>query len=517
MAFHKTSLTVNYEDATVMATLAAPIAESFNSLSLLAWLATAYLIGVAATQPISGKLTDIYSRRAGLLTSSILFAAGNLLCGFAREEWTMIAGRVVAGLGGGALNTIGTIVISDLVPLRRRGFWQGIGNLFWGVGNGLGGIFGGFVNDTWDWRYAFLAQVPLTLLSMLIMFFYLDRNEKRSNRIPEPSASATSRVDFLGSFLSVTTMSCLLLGLTAGGNIVPWSHPLVYVSLILAVISLAAFIGVEEKVAREPILSLHFLKDRTVLCSCLTSWSFHLTLYTMLFYTPIFYRIRGVSTAKAGASLIPLSFTFALGSFSAGIITLRTGKYRFLLQGTLIVHLLGAVVSTTYNGASPLWTPLIVLALVGFAFGGMLTVTFLAFTSAVEPEDQAVVTSLSYVFRSTGSVVGLTLASTIFQNVLDNRLHATLGYLANAEDIIKQIRNNLDAVNGMPMEIQRSVKASYMLALRSTFGSTVAFAIFALTAGLLIRELKLHSTLARSDQQGDDPERPDVKKTNERA
>ena len=482
-----------------MATLAAPIAESFNSLSLLAWLATAYLIGVAATQPISGKLTDIYSRRAGLLTSSVLFATGNLVCGFAREEWTMIAGRVIAGLGGGALNTISSVIISDLVPLRKRGLWIGIGNLFWGAGNGLGGVFGGFINDVWDWRYAFLAQVPLTFVSMLIMFVHLDRDEKRPDRIAEPGASATSRVDFLGSFLIVATMVCLLLGLTSGGNIVPWSHPLVLVPLVLAVVSLAAFVGVEEKFAREPILDLHLLKDRTVLCSCLTLWSFHLTLYTVLFYTPIFYRIRGVSTSKAGAALVPSSITTALSSFLAGVLTMKTGRYKSFLRLLLVAHLFAALLCCTNGATSPLWSPLIVLALIGFAFGGVLTVTFLAFTSAVEPEDQAVVTSLSYVFRSTGSVVGLTLASTIFQNVLDSRLHATLGHLKNADDIIREVRNNLDAVKGLPLETQQFVKASYMLALRSTFGSTVAFATFALISGLLIRELKLHSTLPRSD------------------
>lgn len=88
-------------DQTVIATLSAPISTSFNSLTLLSWVASAYLIANAACQPISGRLTDIFSRRTGLVVSNILFAAGNLMCGLAQTEWTMIAGRVVAGMGGG--------------------------------------------------------------------------------------------------------------------------------------------------------------------------------------------------------------------------------------------------------------------------------------------------------------------------------------------------------------------------------------------------------------------------------
>ena len=145
-------------DSTIVATLSAPISASFNSLSLLSWLASAYFIANAALQPISGRLTDILSRRTGLVFSNIFFAAGNLICGLATSEWVMIFGRVVAGMGGGGLNAISTFIASDLIPLRRRGVWQGFGNISFGLGASLGGVFGGWINDTWGWRKAFLIQ-----------------------------------------------------------------------------------------------------------------------------------------------------------------------------------------------------------------------------------------------------------------------------------------------------------------------------------------------------------------------
>lgn len=119
-------------DASIIATLSAPIASEFQSLSLLSWIATAYLIANAACQPLSGRMTDIFGRGPGLVFSNVLFSLGNLICGVAKNEQTMILGRVIAGIGGGGLMSISTFLGSDLVPLRKRGVVQGLGNIFYG-------------------------------------------------------------------------------------------------------------------------------------------------------------------------------------------------------------------------------------------------------------------------------------------------------------------------------------------------------------------------------------------------
>lgn len=119
-------------DASIIATLAGPISSEFHSLSLISWLATAYLIANAACQPLSGRLTDIFGRGNGLVFSNVMFAIGNAICGFSQGEGTMIFGRVVAGVGGGGLMSISTFLASDLVPLRKRGIVQGLGNIAYG-------------------------------------------------------------------------------------------------------------------------------------------------------------------------------------------------------------------------------------------------------------------------------------------------------------------------------------------------------------------------------------------------
>lgn len=498
-----------------MATLAAPIATSFESLSLLAWLATGYLIGQAATQPLCGKLTDIFSREWGLIVSNCLFALGNLICGFAENNATMIFGRIVAGIGGGCINTITTIISSDLIPLRQRGLWQGLANVFWGLGNGLGGLFGGYMNDNWDWRIAFIAQVPLTIVSLVIISFQFKTIGSNTPRQIVKSQSALARVDFLGSFLMISTLVLFLTGITSGGNIVPWSHPIAYVPLPLSVVSFCGFIYVERNIAREPILPLHFLGDRTVLCACLTNWSFHLAMFVVTFYIPIYYRILGVSTTRAGTALAPIGVLLPLGSLTAGFITSRTGKYINTLRSTLILLLAGAIGCTTNSLDTPLWLPMIYLGAIAFATGAMLVVTLVAFTSAVKIEEQALVTSLSYVFRSTGSVLGVAIGSAVYQSVLEHALWARLGTIDDAADIIRGIKDSLDFLEALPGQLQSLVRNSYMDALRATFGTTVGFAVMAIVSGLLVKQLKLHNTLTREEEEdaaktaGQDNERGD--------
>ena len=495
----KNPLTGLLIDGTIMATLSAPIATSFKSLPLLAWMATAYLIGQAATQPLSGKLTDIYTRRTGLLVSNLFFAAGNLICGVASKRWMIIVGRALAGMGGGGLNTVSTIIIGDLVPLRQRGLWQGVGTLCWGLGNGLGGVFGGYLNDFWNWRVAFLLQIPLTVVSALMVYIYVDKVPAVS--VKESDKPSIRRVDFLGSVLLVAALVVLLLGLNSGGSIVPWSHPLILSSFPLAAVLLCAFVFVEERVATEPVIPVRLLLDRTVACACLTNWFLTMIVYALIFYIPIYFRARGLSTTNAGAALIPFSFTTAAGSLLVGIIITRTGKYKYLNMAILLLMLLTTILTGTLTLYTPQWLPLVYIGLAGLAYGAMLTVTLPALISAVQRRDQAVVTSLSYAFRSTGSVIGVAFGSTIFQNILKTNLWLRLGDRKDASEVIHRIRGSLNEINRLPLSDQLLVRRSYMGALTAVFLATVGLAVVGLVSGLLIKELELHASLDREAEE----------------
>ncbi|KAL8943827.1 MAG: hypothetical protein Q9216_000820 [Gyalolechia sp. 2 TL-2023] len=478
-------------DSTVIATLSAPISASFHSLSLLSWLASAYLIANAALQPLSGRLTDILGRRAGLVFSNIFFAAGNLICGLAQDEWVMILGRVVAGMGGGGLTAISTFVGSDLVPLRKRGLWQGFGNVCYGVGAGLGGVFGGWINDIWGWRVAFLIQVPLTVISGTLVFFTVHIPIKHSDK------STWKRIDFLGALTLTLTLVLLLLGINSGGNIVPWTHPLVLVSLPLSAVFLLLFIYIEANIASEPVIPVRLLLNRTVLSACLTNWFSTMCQFAILFYGPIYFQVKGLSTMAAGARLTPSSIGLAVGSVGSGLIMRSTGRYYFLSVCSQIILVSALVIFATFQLDTPSWESFIAFFLSGMGHCAMLTITLLALIAAVAHIHQAVITSASYAFRSTGSTIGITVASAVFQNILNLKLQSRFKDLPNSADLIARLRDSLEEIQDLPPDLKAAAMDVYMAALRGVFVTTLGIGILGAAVSLAMREHTLHSNLAR--------------------
>jgi MFS family permease len=479
-------------DTTIVATLTGPISSDFSSLSLLSWLATGYLIANAACQPLSGKLTDIFGRRAGLIFSNVFFGTGCLISGLSQSEGVVIAGRVIAGMGGGGLNAISVFVSTDLVPLRRRGVWQGYGNIIFGLGMGLGGTLGGWLNDWIGWRWAFLIQVPFVCVSGLLVSFLIKIPVKEHNK------SALKRIDFLGAALLVASLVLLLLGLNSGGNQFPWNHPFILTVLPLSFVVFLGFVYVEDRVAAEPIIPVRLILRRTVLSACLTNWFGTMSVFLALYYVPLYLQVRGFSAFDSGLRLIPCAASLSVGSLSAGFIMRKTGRYYILACVLMALLVAGSALCTTFDLNTPTWATYLYMAPAGMGYGGMLTVTLIAMISAVDHNDQAVITSASYAFRSTGSTIGITIASAVFQNILTTELRDRYGGSKGGEKAIDRIRNSLDEINNLPKGWHKAdVLDSYMHAIRGAFAAGLGLAIIATVASLFMREHTLHKNLAR--------------------
>ena len=397
----------------------------------------------------------------------------------------------MAGLGGGAMLTISLFVIGDLVPLRKRGFIQGIANIVMGAGSGLGGLLGGCINSLWGWRMTFLVQVPLVAIGAIWVIFTVSIPAKISEK------SALRRVDYLGSIILTTSLVLFLLGANSGGNLLPWTHPLVLTSFPLSSVLLIVFAFVEEKVASEPIIPVRLLTDRTVSASCLSFWFTFMAFYGVVYYMPVYLQLLGNSPTSAGLRFISSSAGTVIGAFGAGIMLRATGKYYHLNWANHMLLVLGSALMVRLRFDTSPWYPFVCLGVFGLGFGGMLVTTLVALVSAVEQEDQAVVTSAAFAFRSTGSAIGLTVASSTFQNLLRLRLHTYIGKIDDAEDIISHVRDNFDEVNHLDDPIRGIVRESYMEAVRGVFLVVCGFSVLAAVTSLFIKQHKLHANIAR--------------------
>ena len=317
--------------------------------------------------------------------------------------------------------------------------------------------------------------------------------------IKESDTAKIKRVDFLGAFTLVATLVLLLLGLNSGGNVVPWNHPLVYVSLPLSFIFLLVFTYIEDRVASEPVIPVRLLTHQSVAAACLTNWFQTMSVYALVYYGPIFFQVvRGVTATRAGTLFIPQAIGTASGSLFSGMLMRWTGKYWWLNMTCQVLSIISAsLVLGLFDQNVPAAPPYILFAMHGAAYGSMLTITLISLISAVDHKYQAVITSASYAFRSTGSSIGITIGSAVFQNLLSHFLLQRFGDLPGAADQIKRIRDSPDEILRLPPGWQEGVIESYVNALRGVWVVVLGFAVLSTISSFFIKEHVLHDTLDR--------------------
>lgn len=275
-------------DGTVVASLLTHIASELGNLSFAPWIASSYMILSAAFQPLFGKLSDIFGRKSCLLLCHFLFAFGSLISGLSHGMTLLILGRCVQGIGGGGLIALSSIVVSDMIPLRERGIYQGIGNISFGVGASLGGSIGGIVSDRFGWRYAFLGQITLSFMAMSLVYLKLrESNTTGTDKL----CYQLQNVDFLGSLSLLGSLIFFFLALNLGGNYVPWESPQIAVLLLLFVVLLCFFVRTEQKNPKKAIVPLKLFENRTVcLCSTLCLLA-SMAAYSYIFHIPVFIEV----------------------------------------------------------------------------------------------------------------------------------------------------------------------------------------------------------------------------------
>lgn len=192
----------------------------------------------------------------------------------------------------------------------------------------------------------------------------------------------------------------------------------------------------------------------------------------LLFYIPLFYQaVDGLSATQAGVRLLPNVIAAVSGSVSGGLLMQRTGKYYWLTVsayststlGTLLVILCtGLAANTTYGISTG-------LVLGGFSLGIGTTTTLIGVIANAAPEDQAIATACSYLFRSLGSVVILSLTASVVQQSLRDQLRERLNSESDVEEIVKRVRQSLDYVKTLAPAVREAVRQSYASSARSGF------------------------------------------------
>ena len=182
--------------------------------------------------------------------------------------------RGLAGLGGGGLITMATIINSDIIPLKNRGMYQAVQNGCYGFGAICGASLGGFIADTIGWRWCFLCQVPISFAGLVIGYLVIVNPPPEERGLKHPAGVKTSlwrQIDLSGAVLLILGLSTQLAALSLGGNQYPWSDTRVVVCLVSSFIILGMFVWVELRTKALPVMPMYMLKGRATISNTISN------------------------------------------------------------------------------------------------------------------------------------------------------------------------------------------------------------------------------------------------------
>ncbi|MGY1690789.1 MFS transporter [Geodermatophilus sp. SYSU D01105] len=454
------------------------------------WVVTAALLAATASTPIWGKLADLYSKKLLVQLAIVVFTVGSALCGLSQSMGTLIAFRVVQGIGMGGLQSLAQVVIGAMIPPRERGKYSGYLGAVMAVATVGGPLLGGVIVDTsWlGWRWTFYVCVPLALVALVLL----------QKTLHLPTLRRHVSIDWVGATLLTAAVSDLLIWVTFAGNEFDW---LSWQSAAMAgggAVALLLVVFVESRV-REPIIPLPILRDRTTALAIIASVAVGVGMFgASVFFGQYFQIARGWSPTKAGLATIPMIAALLLSSTVSGQLITRFGKWkRYLVAGTLLLvggmGLLGTIDHTTSYTLMAGY-----MALLGLGVGMTMQNLVLAVQNTVDLSSIGAATSVVTFFRSMGGAAGVSVLGSIAANRVSDRVAE--GLVAMGLPAPEGGGSESLDLAGLPAPVQDLVRGVYGDVIGDVFVIAAVISAVAVLAVLFIREVPLRRSNSPAEE-----------------
>ncbi|MGH9411582.1 MAG: DHA2 family efflux MFS transporter permease subunit [Vicinamibacterales bacterium] len=289
------------------------------------WVLTSYLVANAVVLPMTGWLARNYGRKRLLMASVVGFTTASLLCGLAPNLPTLVFFRLVQGATGGALQPLSQAVLLESFPPQERGKAMG----FWGLGIVvapiLGPVLGGWLTDTYSWRWVFYINLPVGIASLIMtQLFVFD---------PPYLRQQATKIDYWGIGLLALWVGCLQIALDLGSEHDWFSSHFITFLVATAAIGSVVFIA-REWLAREPIVDLHVFKERTYSAGVFLMTTLGFVLYGSLVLLPIMLQtLLGYPALQAGIAMAPRGIGSLIGMPVMGVLTTKMDARKLVAFG----------------------------------------------------------------------------------------------------------------------------------------------------------------------------------------
>ncbi len=501
-------------DQTIVTPALPTIATDLNGNDLYIWVVTAYLLTSTISIPFWGKLSDIYGRKPIFMIGIATFLVGSALSGLSQNMEMLILFRGIQGIGAGSLFPIALAIIGDMFTPAERGRYQGLFGAVFGIAFIIGPLVGGFLTDNVSWHWIFYVNIPIGLVSLFII----------SRVMPNVKvASATRTFDILGGAIFAVAITFLLVGLTNAQS-GRWTDLTVGGFIAVACVGLVLFILAEAR-AQEPIVPLDLFRIRTYSSSMVAIFFASFAFFGAIIFLPRWFQfVHGFSPTDSGLALLPLMVGLIFSSVVSGFIVARTGRYKWLVVGAIVLMGISTALMTQLTADTPLAVLWFWMFLAGVGVGPAFSVFTIIVQNVVPFQQLGVATSNLTFFRQIGGSVALAIVGTIFATTFTEQIGPQMAQAGVPAAVVAgfgqasasgQLDINdltgvgdlgaaiLGAVNAQTQvvlqpyitDIVAGIQEAFSLAVAQTFWIGVAATVIAAIAAATMREQALRTSI----------------------
>jgi len=418
-------------DSSIVSTAVPQIVAEIGGFSYFSWMFSGYLLTVTVTLPVYGKLADSIGRKPVLLIGCVIFILGSLLCAAAWNMPSLIAFRMVQGLGGGAIQGTVQTIAADLYKLKERGRIQAAMSTVWAVSAVAGPAVGGLLASYAGWRWIFLVNLPTGLVALLLLMRHLHETvERRRSRIDWPGA--------LGLFLST---GLLLVALVQGGVAWGWLSAPSLALFAASALGVAATVWIERRAA-EPIIPGWVWRRRVIVGVNLTLGFLGVLMIAPMVFLPMYAQsVLGLAPVAAGFVLTVMTISWPLSAALSGRLYLRIGFRDTAVIGAASATLvLLSFTFLPYRG--PAWEPALVMFALGACLGLFQLPLIVGVQSSVPWSERGTATASVLFCRQVGQSIGGVLFAVIANATLASWLRGA------PASVHRGLPSSIDQVSG---------------------------------------------------------------------
>ena len=400
-------------DSSIVNVALPEMSKSLNVTSAgIQLVVTSYLIIISATILIFGRLGDMLGKTNVYKFGIALFTIGSLFCGISNSLLVLVVARVIQAIGAAGTMANSQGIITEVFPANERGKALGISGTAVALGALVGPALGGFIVDAISWKYIFLINLPIGIITFIYSFKIL----------PKARRIVNGKLDGLGALLFMLTIVPLFLALGKSQE-VGFTRPIILFGFIIPIISFILFIMVEKK-RKYPLLQLHIFENKLFSLSVICGFLSFVAIFCSNIIQPFYFQdVMKFSPAFTGMILMIYPLVLAVVAPFSGQLSDKVGSEILTFIG-LVVTSIGLLLMSMLNENSSLISIIFFIVVMSTGNGLFQSPNNSLVMSTVPKDKLGIAGSVNALVRNIGMVCGIALSTTI----LYNRISYLIGY-----------------------------------------------------------------------------------------